>query len=338
MRNVLLTSVAVLALTGCNAGNASSVCSAPNTMTALEPLLQEQIVDVINLASTDDPYSLDMKDSDIITVDEGSHKTTCKILLRAGNKANPLSSAKESITGKDWINYSVESTDNNDNTYVELHISGDMANDLNNIKVGLQMQAIGKKMQADNARRAAEQKALQEKAAVEQAEANAKKEQAASTIDTNAACDDPKAPLSGDLSNVVTVSAGVCAAYFLDVQQHGNNVNVRRFKERDYKFTMDGVKVIGEQEADQPFPHQVITDGQQRTITMQHTIPASGLDAALDLASHCGPNPSRHCLQRWGYPVDNSPPLGAGVPVQPIPPATPKWRDRARQTDPAGMY
>jgi hypothetical protein len=69
MRTLLLTSVAALALTGCNAGNASSLCTAPNTIANLQEILQQNVVDVINLAYPDDPFTLSMKDSDIITLD-----------------------------------------------------------------------------------------------------------------------------------------------------------------------------------------------------------------------------------------------------------------------------
>lgn len=113
MKTLLLATVAVLALTG--AANAeSSLCSTTDTLDALQPILQQNVVDPINLSTAyfDDPFTLNMKESLIVTLDETPHKTNCKIAMSLTNKADPDKKIKGNIDADSWITYSVEITDN----------------------------------------------------------------------------------------------------------------------------------------------------------------------------------------------------------------------------------
>lgn len=155
MRNVLLTSVAVLALTGCDANASSSLCSAPATIAALEPIIQQNLIDTVNIARSEDPYTLSMKDSDIVTVEETAHKTSCRILPYASNKAysGTLVVAAEvgaaagtvAASGDDWLNYEVQKSDNNDKTFVTASFNGNMPNYLAMIRGGLFVKSAAQK-------------------------------------------------------------------------------------------------------------------------------------------------------------------------------------------------
>jgi hypothetical protein len=143
MNRILLATVAVLALTG--AANAATPpgCSATNTIAALQPILQQNIVDVVNLAPAyvDDPFTLNMKESLIVTLDEAPHKNNCKIAMSLTNKADPDKKINEKIDPDSWITYSVEITDN-DTILINAYWSATMNDNLEMIKAGAALKQL----------------------------------------------------------------------------------------------------------------------------------------------------------------------------------------------------
>jgi hypothetical protein len=272
MRKLLLASVAALALTGCNskASNSASLCSSPDTLTLLQSLIQKNIVDVTNIVLPDDPYTLeDMKKADIILVDETPHKTTCKILLRMDNKANPASpnDQKEQSDDTDWITYSVQKTDNNDKLYVDLYLTAQMKEGLEGIKAAVALKEWAKKADAE--------------AAAQKAAADAK-EKAAHTIDTSASCDGLKAginkqtainnfpQLSLAATDVSTISPGVCSVYMARSRRQivglppYHSVYVYSFSQTTYNMTLGGPKIAKEDQwLSNPLDGQSVPEGMQ---------------------------------------------------------------------------
>jgi hypothetical protein len=148
MRKLLLASVAVLALTASAHaelfGSSGPTCSGTNSLGALQPILQRNIVDVVTLASPDDPYKVNRDGSHVITDETTPHKADCKILLEFSNKAHPSIPLKKVIddddngdsgfTDDDWITYTVQMTDKGDETFVSARWSATLKTQLEIIK------------------------------------------------------------------------------------------------------------------------------------------------------------------------------------------------------------
>lgn len=238
MKKTLFALSTAIALCGCDSVSAS-ICSSPTTKTLLQDLLQKNVLDVINQASPDDPYTFDMKDSDIVTVYEDQHKTTCKFLAKMSNRANPISD-EESVGEDEWIHYTVEKTDENDKTYVTIFLPPSLQQSVNLIKT----MTVAKEL----ARKAAAQ------------------EEAENTIDTSASCDDRRAMewikstdrYESKVTNVVTTSPGVCVAYL--VSHHGVGPYFRKLP---YTITLGSIKgstvsVPRDGWQDSPYPEQTV--------------------------------------------------------------------------------
>lgn len=343
MRNLLLASVAVIALTGCNDGNASSPpsCTATNTLAALQPILQKNIVDVYNLAVTsnpyvtsdpNDPYVLNMKESPIITLDETPHKTNCKISPSITKKSDQDKTLKgQDLGDDDWITYSVEVTDNSDAIFVSAHWSASLNQSLENMKAGIEMLRIAKQMQAENAAREA-------------------KEKAANTIDTTASCDSLKAGINNQtaISNypqlslaatdVSTISPGVCLVYMVrsrstvvDLPPY-HSVYVYGFSQVTYNMTFGGEKIAKEDEwLPNPLDGQSVPAGMQHNSNIGYFSDQNLLEAGTKAPpAELSPlEKVRHGLRDDGTPASTA----GGAPRPPIQP-----KPRIQTNDPAGMY
>lgn len=229
MKRLLLASVAALTLTG--AANAGGLlppslpsCTSTEALTVLQSTIQKNFVDVVNLNYSDDPYTLNMDDSDIIVINEAPHKAECKILISLTNKAapDPTTSTKSS-TDDDWITYNVQMTANMNKTYVDVYFTKKTRQDLTQIEATAQLKEITKKAEAEKAAQ----------------------DEAANTIDPNTSCADGLEALKLIATNPVrTVSPGVCAAYVVSTLQ-SNRRYVYAFSQVSYKMTLDGAKLNG---------------------------------------------------------------------------------------------
>jgi hypothetical protein len=154
----------------------------------------------------------------------------------------------EVISKSDWVTYTVETTDNNDKTFVTAYASDTMRDELAIYNAA----PVWKKQAAD----AAAQQAAQEKA-------GAARQQAANTPDTATPCDQASILDQKKLSNVVTVAPGICVAYLAEISSYGNH-----FSKLDYKMTLDGAKVTGDptQWQSELYSDQALTADQQAAL------------------------------------------------------------------------
>jgi hypothetical protein len=271
MRKLLLASVAVLALTASAHaeffGSSGPTCSGTNSLGALQPILQRNIVDVVTLASPDDPYKVNMDGSHVITDETTPHKADCKILLEFSNKAHPSIPLKKVIddddngdsgfTDDDWITYTVQMTDKGDETFVSARWSATLKTQLEIIKSKAELA----KLQKEAAEREAARKAQEAK---EEAEAKAKEEAEAkaNTVDLTAHCDDglkyvehtviaATNQMTADqltTTDVTTISPGVCKADMVRAERKTvdhQDVFVYNFAQVPYHMTLSGPKILG---------------------------------------------------------------------------------------------
>jgi hypothetical protein len=276
MRTLLLITAAVAAitLTGCNASSASLSCSGVDA--ALKNILAKKAINVLSV-------------EDVVTKNHNDSSVDCEASLHIDRR----------IFGSDIYNilrisYNVSLTDE---SKFWVQTTGFLYGENETTQQDTEEQ---KKAEADAA---AQQEAQQEAQAAKE-KAAIEKEEADNKIDTTAACDEARieSALNGDLStvvasvtltNVVTVSGGVCVAYFVESVLIGApRLYTNTFKRLDYEITMGGLKTTHVEGARQPFPDPVLTEGQQSYVEANNS--------AVQLQSHCGPNPSRHCRQRFG--------------------------------------
>jgi hypothetical protein len=239
MRHTLLALSTAIVLCGCNNVSAS-ICSSDTTKTILQNTIQKNVADVFSLADPNDPFKFNIDTSDIVTLDEGPHKATCKILADLSNKANPPGlDANATITDDDWINYTVEKTDNNDKTYVTIFISPSLKEELRNARNNVELEKLEKEYEENKKEAAA--KAVEE-------------EKTSNTIDTSASCTSDERAVGFlkenargyNVTNIVTISPGVCVAYLAyeipAALKYTIDAGATLYNKLPYTIMMHGVK------------------------------------------------------------------------------------------------
>jgi hypothetical protein len=286
MRTLLLLTTAAMTLSNLSAhaeffGSSGPACSGTNSLGALQPILQQNIVDVVSLASPDDPYKVNMDGSHIITEDATPHKAECKILLEISNKAHPSillkkvtkddGDGEDGFTDDDWITYSVQITDKGDETFVNARWSADLKTHLQLIKSKAELA----KLQKEAAEKEAAEQEAARKAKEAKEEAEAKEKAAAQAKDKIVGTDDTATSCAAGLkalkytaidpADIRVISFNVCSAYVVQGQFNVgvDNVYSYAFAQISYQMTLGGAKFIKQVQAWRPYPvaDQVVPQG-----------------------------------------------------------------------------